>query len=254
MTTTVVQDFVCETCGKGPFKNYTGLASHIRFKHEGVEPPQSEEEVDPRIAELEAELKEALTRAAEAEAEAEAFKPTRDVSSFILTDEESVVARFGEQKLRDLAQHELSSVNRRRAKENLPPIVYSDEEREAAIGRVVNDLLNDRTANGAKTSGPIMKTIKMMTPDGHLIQPPFEAQINNQAGSLEDAIAIYRRKDYKIAVDEEGRTLCPSQDCWNSAIVENGEYTFGGYCSSDHQLRTEGNSRPVDRSNYPRMG
>lgn len=268
-TETITDEFVCDVCG-GHFKSKAGLGSHRRT-HKSPDETKAQPD-DPRIVELEkqlekanvdserarieyeAQLKDALTRAEEAEAEAEEFKPTRDASMFLLTDADSVVERFGEQKLRDLAQRELATVNRRRAKDNLPPIEYSDGEREEAIKRVIESLLADRASHGAKTEGPIMKTIKMITPAGHLVQPPFEAQINNQAGSLEDAVAIYRRKGYKIAVDDEGRTLCPAQDCYDSAIMEGGKYTFGGYCSADHQQRTEGNSRPVDRSIYTRTG
>lgn len=248
--TTITETLICDVCNQGPFKNKAGLGAHKRFKHQEEHPHTAD---DARLTDLEGQLKEALSRAEKAEAEAEEFKPTRDVSSYFMETEKDVVGRFGWQKLQDLALNELATVNRRRAQENLPPIQHtSEEEKEKAIQRIITDLLADRNAEGPPSDGPIPKTLKMVKPDGMLVQLPYEAQINNLAGSLEDAIARYRNKGYKLAVDGDGRTLCPSQNCYNPAVVDGGRNTFGGYCSADHQQRTEGNSRPIDRNVYTR--
>lgn len=253
--TTITDTLTCEVCGKGPFKDNRGVAAHTRIKHpdDTVDPVDTVTDSDD-TEDLRAQLHEALQRAEAAEAEAAEYKPTRDVSSFFMDSEKDVVARYGNQKLEDIALGKLGVINRQRAKENLPPIQFATEaERQREIDNVVTQLLADRRAEGPPPPpSPIPKSLKMLKPDGSLVQLPYESQINNLAGSLEDAVARYRNKGYKLAVDSEGRTLCPAQNCWEVAVVEGGKNTFGGYCSADHQARTEGNTRPIDRGVYTR--
>ncbi len=248
------QELVCQVCGRGPFKNNAGMASHVRSRHGDMdipEPPKPSDDKD--LEELKTQLREALDRAEQAEQERDEYKPTKSIEDFILNNKDDVVARFGRQKLEDLARKELAVVNRRRASQNLPPIDFGPEEMERRLQEVMEDLLNDRILNGAATSGPLPKTLKMLVPNGSLVQIPYEAQINNLAGSMEDAIARYRNKGYKLAVDDEGRMLCPAQNCWNSATTEGGRNVFGGYCSADHQTRTEQNKgQPIDPAIYTR--
>lgn len=244
---------ICEVCGK-KVKNKAGLASHTRAQHPNFEPsPEPEVPSAEDLDELKAQLREALNRAEKAEEERDEFKPTRSIEDFILRNKDDVVARFGKQKLEDLARKELAVVNRRRAAQNLPPIDFGPEEMEARLEEVMEELLNDRILNGANSEGPLPKTLKMLTPNGSLVQIPYEAQINNLAGSMEDAIARYRNKGYKLAVDDEGRMLCPAQNCWNSAATQDGKNVFGGYCTADHQSRTEANKgQPIDPNIYTR--
>lgn len=190
---------------------------------------------ETRVEELEAELKEAVERAEKAEAEAEQYRPTADVSGFFMEDAEDVRARFGKQKLEDIAHMELAQINRHRAKQNLPMVKLTGNEKKQAVEKVVQELLEDRKKEGPKQNGPIPKTLKMVKPDGTLVQLPYEAQINNLAGSLEDAVARYRNKGYKLT----DPTLCPAQNCYEEAAMDNGKFAYGAYCSQDHQRRTE---------------
>ncbi len=196
-------------------------------------------ETKDRVEDLEGQLKEALNRVETAEAQVEKLKPTRDVSAFLDKSEEGIRVRFGETQLKDLAQRELITINKRRIRDGLPPYEYKDKELEEAINKVVVDMQTARELNGPPTEGPLHKTIKMLRPDGNLVQLPYEEQINNLAGSISDATVRYTDKDFKLTEP----TLCPSQDCWNPGLVEKGNYTFGMYCSADHQTRTERKKR-----------
>lgn len=190
-----------------------------------------------RIELLEQQLADATVRAEKAEELAEAHSPTRDIGGFIMTSIEDVEHRFDKQNIRDLAEAELAEINRARLKNGYMPINYSDEEWAVAIEKVKSDLLLDREKYAPPAEGPLMRTLKMVTPAGNLVQIPYEPQINNQAGSLEDGIAIYRNKGFKLPKP----MLCPSQDCYEySAVNDNdGNYTFKAYCTKDHHDRTE---------------
>ena len=165
---------------------------------------------------LEVQLKEALERAEAAEAEVVALKPTRPVDKFLDDSVEGIRARFGDEKLKDIAQTELVAINKRRLRDGMPPYEYKGQELKEAIDRVVEEMRADRERNGAHTEGPLFKTLKMVSPDGNLLQMPYETQINNLAGSIEDAIAIYRNKGFKLTEP----LLCPSQNCYNPASSE----------------------------------
>lgn len=222
------------------------------------------ESSDDRVAELEAELKKALKRAEKAEgikevvevqhqetvqraeeaevraeaaeAEADEFRPTKDIKEFLMETAEDVKVRFGEQKLRDLAETEIRDLNQKRTKEGYTRIKWEPAEWDEAVDRAILELLSDRVREAPPIEGPLMKTLKMVKPDGTLIQVPYEAQINNLAGSLEDAIARYRKKGYKLT----DPLLCPSQNCYEiSTLDSDGTYLHGAYCTADHRRRTE---------------
>ena len=196
-------------------------------------------ETKERVEDLEGQLKVALKRAETAEAQAEELKPTRDVSAFLDQSEKGIRARLGEEKLKDIAQRELVSINKRRLRDGMPPHEYSGQELEDALERVIVDIQADREREAPPAEGPLHKTIKMLRPDGILVQIPYEDQINNLAGSISDATARYIDKGFKLTEP----TLCPSQNCYNPGVVVKGKYTFGMYCSEDHQSRTERKKR-----------
>lgn len=192
-------------------------------------------ETDDQILALEAELKEAIERAETAEARVEELKPTRSIEHYLDMSEEGLRARFGEQQIRDIAARELVQINKRRLAEGLTPVSWEGRELEDAIQRVIAGLQADRQLYGPPSEGPLNKTLKMVKPDDMLIQVPYENQINNLAGSIEDAVARYRNKGYKLTEP----LLCPSQNCWEKAAMNGGVYEFKGYCTEDHMKRTE---------------
>jgi len=188
--------------------------------------------IDSAIA-LVNEKDEALQRA---EALVVEYKPTTDVGSFLMETADDVRARFSEQTILDLAEGELAEINRVRLKAGHTQIKYDDDEWEKAIDATIADLLADRQTNGPPVVGPLMRTLKMVKPDGVLVQIPYEKQINNLAGSIADAVARYVDKGFKKTDPD----LCPSQNCYEPSILKGGNFVFKGYCSNDHLARTEG--------------
>ena len=82
--------------------------------------------------------------------------------------------------------------------------------------------------------------IKGIHKDGRLVQLPFEAQVqNNAGGDPEDAIGLrrYQRKGIHLLVDFETLipVYCAAWDCWAKA-AEGGN--FAGFCSLRHAQHT----------------
>jgi len=183
---------------------------------------------------LKAKLAQAAKQIAEQKAEIEASKPTVDIRHHLFETIEDVKKFYPAKYLRDLAQAELAAINKTRMKEGFDRITYDEEEWEAALAETIESLLADRSA-GAHTEGPLLRTLKMVAPDGSLRQIPYEGQFNNIAGSLEDGYRKYTKKGFK----RTDPMLCPSGDCWEESAKEKGEMVFTGYCSQDHFDRTE---------------
>jgi len=207
------------------------------------------EDNDPRdgvIAELTQNLAVALDAVEAAEAKVAEFDPYTDIEGFLMVDAADVRTRFGKEKLRDLAMLELAEINKRRWKDGLDRVQYSPAEMEEKINDIISDLLADRKREAPPDDGsPIMRTLKMVDKDGNIRQVPFEPQVNNQAGSLEDGVARYRNKGWKLPKP----MLCPSQNCWEpSAVDEDGRWRFKAYCTQDHLVRTEGANKGVEEA------
>ena len=193
--------------------------------------------VNPDLDEVEllrAELAKAARKIEEQAAEIEAAKPTVNVERWLFESIEDVKAFYPEKHLKDLAAAEFASINKARTKQGYDRITYTDAEIDAAMEDILAGLLADRKA-GAHTEGPLLRTLKMIAPDGSLRQVPYEGQFNNIAGSLEDGYRIYTKKGFKRTEP----LLCPAGDCWEVAAMENGQMLFTGYCSQDHFNRTE---------------
>lgn len=194
-------------------------------------------------AELVSRLREAEDRASKAEAEAEELRPTKDVSKFFLNTKEDVVERFGEQAIKDLAHSEWALLNKERVKAGHYPLEpLKDEQLEDAMDRAIAELLTDQARAEAQIPGPpvaLNRTLKMVSPAGHLVQIPYEPQVNNMAGSLADGYERYRQKGFKMT----NPMLCATQDCNQfSAIGADGNFLYRAYCSADHETRTERDS------------
>ena len=178
-------------------------------------------------------------------AEADEHRPTRDVMPFLMETADDVRKRFTPQNLEDLANAELVTINRERTKNGHWPLpALEGIELEKAIDEAIASLLADRAMATPPTEGPLGRSLKMVSPakggqPEQLRQIPYEPQINNMAGSLEDGFARYRRKGFKMA----DPSLCPTMDCSLKSVVgEDGEFVYGAYCSADHRIRTERDS------------
>lgn len=204
-------------------------------------------ELEEKVAELDALLAEKDAELEEARELVEEYKPTVDVSGFLMESPDDVKARFSEQHLRDIAAAELAEINRQRHKNGLPPITYSDEEWEKKIAEAVEDLINDRhRTNIPEPPHRLMRGLKLIFPDGSLRQVPYESQINNLAGSIADAIERYKLKGAKPTEP----LLCPTYDCYRVSLVgDDGRFAYRGYCSRDHFQRTEPDLNAEDLDN-----
>lgn len=191
---------------------------------------------EERLAALEEQLAQAERERDEAKAAADKWRPDFDVSARLFGDVEDVMSYFSEQELKDMAAAELKEINRVRRRNGDEPIKYTKAEWDEKIREAALELVADRTRE-VPTSGPMMQTLKMYHPGlKRLVAIPYEPQINNMRGSLEDALARYRNKGWKIA-SVNGGMLCGAGPCWAPALMENGQYTFGGFCSEDHLRR-----------------
>jgi hypothetical protein len=184
---------------------------------------------------LRAQLREAAKVIEKQKAELEANKPTVNIRHHLFETIEDVKAFYPEKQLRDMALAEIASINKTRMKQGYDPIRPDKEELAELITETMEDLLADRKVNGAPEEGPLLRTLKMVAPDGSLRQIPYEGQFNNIAGSLEDGYRKYTKKGFKRTEP----MLCPAGGCWEVSAEENGEMVHTGYCSVDHFGRTE---------------
>lgn len=189
---------------------------------------------DERIAALEAEL-------ADKDAEIEALRPTKNVAHYQLDTREDVIAFYGQSKIMEVVDSQIALENKKRARDGYDRIRYTDEEKQARFEEAVESLLLDRQVSAPPKEGWLSRSLKMVKPNGSLVQIPYEGQVNNVAGSLADGYVRYEKKGYK----RTNPMMCPSVDCYDSAAEQGGKWLFSGYCSEDHFKRTErGNAVP----------
>ena len=87
---------------------------------------------------------------------------------------------------------------------------------------------------GKRVGAKRLYTVKAVKPDGSVTQIPFEAQINNNVASPENALGLqyYVRKGFMVLFDFGSGTgaFCPTWDCWAKWNPE-----FGGFCCLAHK-------------------
>ena len=210
--------------------------------YDDTQDDQTVEELEAENADLERRLAQALRDNERLAAKVDDLKPTVDVSVYLMETADDVRKRFTPQQLKDLANAERIKENRERnARGDFPLPPLEGEELEAAIDGAIEMLLADREMTQPPVEGPLDRTLKMVAPvqkgqqRGHLVQIPYEPQVNNQAGSLADGYERYRQKGFKMT----DPTLCPTKDCYRKAAMNDGDFVFGAYCTADHQNRTE---------------
>lgn len=209
--------------------------------------PDEAPEVDPDddqnavVEALRAELAEAKQSLAAKEEEARRLDPTADVSGYLYTTREQVIEFLGADKIAAVVEDRIATENKARTRQGYDRLTYTPGEKAKMRDELIDELLADRDAATPPVEGHLSRSIKMVAPDGSLRQIPYEGQINNVAGSLADGYVRYEKKGYK----RTRPNLCPTTDCYRPAVVENGSFSFFGYCSRDHYLRTERPENPA---------
>ena len=115
---------------------------------------------------------------------------------------------------------------------------YSSEQEFVINEERVATLVFDRP--GRNLPAKRLYNIKAIHKDGRLVQLPFEAQVqNNAGGDPEDAIGLrrYQRKGIHLLIDFTtlAPVYCGAWDCW--AQAQNGT-NHAGFCSMRHAQHT----------------
>ena len=192
-------------------------------------------------AELRAELEEANAKIGDLEAEVDKFKPTVDISLF-LSDPVTFIEENhpdGKAYWKNRAEAEFAGENISRHRAGLPEISLreSPETMEHLIQKVKDGVKAPRPFNPVDAPARTVKLVIMRGDYLTIEQLPYEAQVNNIAGSLADGIIRYTRKGFKIP----DPFLCPRKGCYlESGKDEFGRWTFDTYCSDHHRKEVEG--------------
>ncbi len=197
-------------------------------------PPSSTADLEEQILALEAKNVK-LTE------EVDKYKPTVDISEWI-----SDPVKYTEENTpegvdfwKNRAEAEFANENVTRLRSGLPTISLKDspEILELLIEKA-KDKLRGRW-EGEPTDPPY-RTVKLFfMRNGYptIEQLPYEAQVNNIAGSLADGIIRYTRKGFRIP----DPFLCPRRGCFRpSAVDEFGRWMFDTYCKEFHRQEVEG--------------
>ena len=175
-----------------------------------------------RIRELEAEL-------AEAEAKVKEYSPTARVN--IPDTPEGWIEFLGEDKITELTDDVLAAENRDRFKKGRPMLDIKDNPDLRA--KEIEKIVAKREA--AKTKHVVddlrARTVKLVKPNGTIIQVIVEEQVSNEKGQPGAAIWKAKEKGFKLA----DPYICQAYNCWLPALVgEDGTFAYSGYCSSEH--------------------
>lgn len=198
------------------------------------------------IVELKAQLRAAAKEQAKLEAQVADLQPTVDITDRLFRNVEDVYSYFGLEKLEQAVRDEDAASQRQRNKKGYQPSHLTDDEVADRVRILAEAFVEDRLVSvvpeaQTDTYPPLDRTLKMVAPNGALVQIAYEAQINNVAGSLADGYIRYEMKGYK----QTRPFLCPTKDCWEPAAITGGrgrnagKLEFKGYCTQDHLTRTE---------------
>jgi len=194
----------------------------------------------PSVADLAAELEKVKSELESVKAERDQFQPFKEYPVFETASD--VIAFHGEAHLREIAEDRLARADAEARKRGRPPQWEGDRQGwERRVAEVVAEIAEETV--GAKSKwvedpgkATPQRTMKMVKPDGNMVQIPVEPQINNGAGSISDPIERYKRKGFKLATP----VRCALRDCWEPAEVSGGKLVFSGYCTEAHRQRKEG--------------
>lgn len=187
-----------------------------------------------RIGELEQKL-------AAAEREAAELSPTTHVD---LPKSAADVLEFHDRDtLVELVQLRLAAENMDRFKKGMPPLDFQNNPQ--VLEQKIAEYAQKRAAARNRPPSEIhrQRVIKMIRPDGNIVQWPVEEQISNEAGQAGAAIWKAREKGWKLVEPY----ICQVRDCWQEAATNDfGELSLDGYCSPEHRLLDPYlNSQPV---------
>lgn len=251
--------FYCEDCDKWidlrGRAGHTGSKAHVanaRARGDGVSSADVAADPLDHIAEaagvsrgdiygLASENEELRAKLAAVERERDKYRPFVEIKHFESVAD--VIAHRGVDQMRLVAEIALAADNKQRTREGRPPLWANRDEYEQLIAETIQakaaEEMSERrrwTDGVAKGSHTRLRTLKMVSPDGRLVQIPIDVTINNGNGSLADPVVKYQRKGFKVA----SPVRCKLIDCWEYAAFEDGRYLFGGYCNSAHERFMEG--------------
>lgn len=193
------------------------------------------------LTELASENAELRKRLLKVEKERDSFRPFVEVKNFESPGD--VIAHYGLDHMRVIAEVSLASDNKKRVREGRPPLWANRDEYEQMIGEVVESKAAEMVDDRQKLTGDVssgnhtkLRTLKMVAPSGTSVQIPIDVTVNNGNGSLGDPILRYQRKGFKVM----SPVRCKLVDCWELASTGEGRYTHGGYCSAAHERFMEG--------------
>lgn len=193
-------------------------------------PPEPDTQLRDMLAEQEAKVARLEKELAEKTAEAERLDPKAHVATYTTPDE--VLAAFGEAQLEEMVDQELAQENLDRYKKGLPQYDFSTQPhlKEQVKRRLLQEALDNRTKHVTGTHN--VRNLKMVRPDGNLVQVPVEEQTDNEAGQQGTAVWKAREKGFKIAEPY----LCQTLNCWLPAPRDGqNRFVYDGYCSVEHR-------------------
>ena len=205
---------------------------------------RNDQELVDRVRELEAAN-------ADLERRVEQLRPDVDITVMLFKTEEDLAKVYTDQHWEDLAQLQFESANAERRLRGLKLLEWTPAELEREISRLKQEELASRQK---EAWGPPDKRLKMVKPHKdpktkelsywppHIVQLPYESQVNNVAGSLADGIVRYTRKGYKMT----SPFLCPRRNCFRPAAIDAAtrDWAFDGYCSHEHYVAVEKPQNP----------
>lgn len=205
-------------------------------------PKVAEEDVARLVTELRQKLEAVTAENAQLQKEVDHFSPYRNWPLFTTPDE--VRAFLGDDLLKAMAQTTLGAENRKRTKQGLPGLHLSDPDEyrrlaEQVIEQTLIETVEQQTSWVGERLDQIIpqRMIKMVNPNGTMVQIPLEITINNAAGSLNDPMEVYKRKGHKLAWP----VRCLLRDCWAVAALDSREKPiYDGYCSEFHRQIIDG--------------
>ena len=192
------------------------------------DPDIVEEDVrDAEITRLRAQLDQAEARIHEAETSARGI-----IERPVYHDADEVINLLGATTLRETAMQQLARESMKRRREGMPGWDISTESAavEQRLREIAEQLVQERTKWVREQHQ--VRVVKMVTPEGNIVQVPVEEQINNEAGQQGTAIHKAKDKGYKL----HWPYLCQTNDCWlESAVDGQGNLSLDGYCSPAHR-------------------
>lgn len=188
------------------------------------------EELAVQLVEAEAKIAAMQEKLDAAEAEAEALSPYKHVD--LPRTAQDVLEFHGMETMREMAYEHIAFENMARAQRGLPAFDYRANPQ--IIEDKIQQLAQHQAERRNRPPSEIFRqrVVKMVKPNGTIVQWPVEEQISNEAGQA--GASIWKAKEKGLKLLEP--YICQVRDCWQEAeIDDHGQLTLNGYCSPEHR-------------------